>query len=458
MSLFSLQVSLLFAAILLAARPVWAEPLTGQQAGATTESPMESSAPTFSQEDLDQALAPIALYPDDLLAQILMASTYPLEIVQAARWQSANPNVKDKALEDAMQKQPWDPSVKALTAVPVVLKQMNDKIEWTQKLGDMFLAQKSDVMATVQHLRAKADSAGNLKSTKEQNVKVEPMQENNAYNSNTPPPEKIYIIESTQPEVVYVPTYSPSVAYGPWWYSSPPYYVYPPAYVYPPGVAFATGMFVGAAIWGSSNWHHGDVDIDVNKHNNFNKSNINNGKWNHNAEHRKGVAYQDKRVAQQHNRGANTRDVQSREQFRGRGEQGRDGVGTSDRGAGGDRGMNSRDSIGTSDRSQRAGAGTSDRGAGGDRGMNSRDSIGTSDRSQRAGAGTSDRGAGGDRGMNRREGGDRGGGFSGVGSGASTRDASARGGASRSSANRGGGMSRGGGGGGGRSRGGGGRR
>lgn len=413
MSLFSSQVSLLATVIVLTVTPVWAGLPAEQQAGTITESPIDSTAPTFSQEDLDQTLAPIALYPDDLLAQILMASTYPLEIVQAARWQSANPNVKDKALEDAMQKQPWDPSVKGLTAVPEVLKQMNDKIEWTQKLGDMFLAQKSDVMATVQHLRAKADAAGNLKSTKEQNVKVEPWPANTEYNSNTPPPEKIYIIQSAEPEVVYVPTYSPSVVYGPWWYSAPPYYVYPPAYVYPPGVAFATGLFVGAAIWGNSNWHHGDVDIDVNKNNSFNRTNNNNGKWNHNADHRKGVAYQDKRVAQQHNRGANTRDVQSREQFRGRGDQGRNSDGTSDRMAGGsDRGLGGRD--------------------GGDRGLGGRD--------------------GGDRGQ---MGGNRGGGFSGIGNGASTRDASARGGSSRSSANRGGGASRSGGGG--RSRGGGGR-
>ena len=406
MNLLFSQISLLAAALVIAAMPAWAGLPPEQQVGTISESSLESTAPTFSQQDLDQALAPIALYPDDLLAQILMASTYPLEIVQAARWQSANPDVKDKALQDAMEQQPWDPSVKALTSVPQVLKQMNDKIDWTQKLGDIFLAQKGDVMTTVQQLRAKAYAEGNLKSTAEQNVKVEPWPETATYESTTPKPEKIYIIESAQPEVVYVPTYSPSVVYGPWWYSSPPYYMYPPSYVYPPGVAFTAGLIVGGAIWGNSNWGYGDVDIDVDHHNSSNRTNnITNKKWEHKPEHRKGVSYQDRGVGQKYNRGANTRDVQSREQFRGRGDQGRNSVGTSDRMAG-----------------------SSDRGLGG------RDS--------------------GDRGLGGRDGGNRGGGFSGIGSGASTRDASARGGSSRSSANRGGGASRSGGGG--RSRGGGG--
>lgn len=413
MNLFISRISFLAAAVILTVMPAWAEQ-PAEQSGMTEESSAEPAAPTFSQQDLDQILAPIALYPDDLLAQILMASTYPLEIVQASRWRDANPNVKGKALEDAMQKEPWDPSVKALTAVPQVLKQMNDKLEWTQKLGDAFLAQKSDVMATVQHLRAKADAAGNLKTTPEQNVKVEPWPMSETYSASTPQPEKIYVIESAQPEVVYVPTYSPTVVYGSWWYpSAPPYYVYPPSYVYPPGVAFATGLVVGAAIWGNCNWHNGDVDIDVNHYNNFNKANINNGKWNHNVDHRKGVAYQDRRVAQQYNRGANTRDVQSREQFRGR-DQGSGSFGSPDR---------SRDRAGTSDR------GTGGR-TGGDRSYGGRD--------------------GGDRGQMS----NRGGGFSGINSGASTRDASARGGASRSGMSRSSGFSRGGG----ASRGGGGRR
>ena len=110
-------------------------------------------AKTFSQEELEQLLAPIALYPDALLAQVLMASTYPLEVVTAERWVKANPGLKDKALEDALQKQPWDASVKSLAVFPQVLTMMSEKIDWTQKLGDAFLAQQKEVMATVQSLR-----------------------------------------------------------------------------------------------------------------------------------------------------------------------------------------------------------------------------------------------------------------------------------------------------------------
>jgi hypothetical protein len=137
-----------------------------------------------------------------LLAQIFMASTYPLEVVEAARWVKANPNVKDKALEDAMQKQTWDPAVKSLTAVPQVLEQMNDKLDWTQKLGDAFLAQQKDVMDTVQSLRAKAAAAGNLQTTKEQQVIVEGDDHHRI----------------GQPQVIYVPTYNPTVVYGAWPY------------------------------------------------------------------------------------------------------------------------------------------------------------------------------------------------------------------------------------------------
>jgi hypothetical protein len=336
-----------------------------------------SSTKTFSQQDLDQILAPIALYPDALIAQIFMATTYPLEVVEAARWSAANPNVKGTALEEAMQKQPWDPSVKALTSVPQVLKQMNDNLSWMQKLGDAFLADEKAVMETVQSLRAKALAQGNLKSTPEQNVKTEQQ------DSKT-----IYVIESTQPEVIYVPTYNPYTVYGVWWYPYPPYYLYPPAYVYPPHVAFTVGIFVGAAIWGHCNWHGGGVYVNVTHYNRYNHTNINNPNWNHNVDHRKGVAYADQRVAQKYNRGDSAQTMQSREQFRGRDEGGRGDIGSMDRGAAGDRG------------GDRAG-----------------------------GAGASTLPASRDFGSSRGDGG----GFSGAGNGASTRDASSRGGASRAS-------------------------
>jgi len=296
--------------------------------GATVGNP---PAKTFSQQDLDRLLAPIALYPDPLLAQILMASTYPLEVVQAARWVKANPKVSGATLETAMAKQSWDPAVKSLTAVPQVVQQMSDNLDWMQKLGDAFLAQQQDVLDTVQSLRARADTTGHLKTTEQQVVRIE-----------TQGSQKIYVIESPQPEVVYVPSYNPTVVYGSWWYSTPPYYVYPPAYVYPPGLAFATGVVVGAAIWGSCNWAwgRGNVDINVNRYNSFNRTNISSNRWNHNVDHRGGVAYRDQNVARQYNRGGNARQynrggnaqaVQARENFRGHADAGRTELKSMDR-------------------------------------------------------------------------------------------------------------------------------
>jgi len=289
-----------------------------------------AQSPSFKPEELEQIVAPIALYPDSLLAQIFMASTYPLEIVQAARWAKEHPDVKGDAVAKQMEQQPWDASVKSLVAVPDVLAMMNEKIDWTQKLGDAFLAQQKDVMDAVQRLRAKAKEAGNLKSTKEQTVKTE------AAPAGAPAPQVI-VIESSSPEVVYVPTYNPTVVYGAW-----PYPVYPPYYYYPPGYAagaalfsFSVGVVVGGALWGNCNWGHGDVDIDINRYNNFNRNeinanrntNINNrsnsGKWQHNSEHRKGVGYRDSTTQQKYGRNASQQGVQSREEFRGRADQGR---------------------------------------------------------------------------------------------------------------------------------------
>ncbi|MGZ5082885.1 MAG: DUF3300 domain-containing protein, partial [Usitatibacter sp.] len=183
----------------------------GAAATAAPATQKPASGKTFSQQDIDELLAPIALYPDALLAQVFMASTYPLEVVEAARWQKANATLKDKALEDALQKQTWDPSVKSLTAVPQVLTMMNEKLDWTTKLGDAFLAQQEDILKTVQSLRAKADAAGNLKSSSEMTVKKE--SENSV---------QVIKIEQPNPEVVYVPTYNPATVYGSWWYSYPP--------------------------------------------------------------------------------------------------------------------------------------------------------------------------------------------------------------------------------------------
>ena len=209
-----------------------------------------------------------------------MASTYPLEIVEAARWSKEHPDVKGDAVAGAVQSQTWDPSVKSLVAFPTVLEKMNEKIDWTQKLGDAFLAQQKEVMQAVQVLRNKAKETGNLKSTKEVTVKEEPAP------AGSPAPQTI-IIESPDPEVVYVPTYNPTVVYGAWAYPYyPPYAYYPPAY-YAYGAtfwSFTAGVIVGGAIWGNCNWGGNDVDIDINRQNNFNRNEINDNRNSNNTQ------------------------------------------------------------------------------------------------------------------------------------------------------------------------------
>jgi uncharacterized protein DUF3300 len=367
----------------------------------TTVSPNQVQPAAFKMEEIEQLVAPIALYPDSLIAQILMASTYPLEVVSAARWSKANPGVKDKALEDAMQQQPWDPSVKSLAAFPQVLQMMNEKLDMTQRLGDAFLAQQKDVLDAVQRLRGRADQAGNLKSGNEQTVTK--AQEGG---------QTVIKIEPANPQVLQVPTYDPTVVYGTWPYPAyPPYYYYPPYYV--PGAAlftFAAGVAIGSALWGGCNWGGGGVYINHNNYNNFNRTNVKGGDWQHNAEHRKGAGYRDQRSQQRYG-GGQRQGLDSREAFRGRAEQGRQEIARG--------GANEFKGRGGADR----GGSMGNRGGMGDRGS--------------PGAGTRNPG-----------------GFSGVGGGgAQTRDFSNRGAASRSSAastsRAGGGGARAGGGGGG---------
>jgi hypothetical protein len=255
---------------------------------AQTQMPAEQQLP---EGQIEQLLAPIALYPDPLLTQVLMASTYPLEVVEAARWSHDNSTVSGQALQDAMQTQPWDPSVKALTAVPQTLQMMSDKLNWTQQLGDAFLAQQQDVLAAVQKLRAEAQAAGNLQSTPQQVVTVAPAPVDVAA-SNVPPP---IVIEPVNPDVYYVPVYNPAVAYGAWSYPDyPPFYWSPPGFVASNVVSFAAGVAVASAIWGGCDWWQHNVIINVNRFNVFNHSNINfaNNTWIHNPEHRHGVPYQ----------------------------------------------------------------------------------------------------------------------------------------------------------------------
>ncbi|MFL6617133.1 MAG: DUF3300 domain-containing protein [Povalibacter sp.] len=440
-------------------------PATTAAADSTATQP---PAPAFKPEELEQIVAPIALYPDALLAQILMASTYPLEIVEAARWSKEHPEVKGDSVATEMEKQPWDPAVKSLVAFPDVLTMMNEKLDWTQKLGDAFLAQQKGVMDAVQRLRAKAKDAGNLKTTKEQTVKTEPAPAGAA----TP---QIIIVESSSPEVVYVPTYNPTVVYGAWPYPAyPPYYYYPPAYV--PGAAFfsfSMGVVVGGALWGGCNWGSSDVDINVNRYNNFNRTDINrndinrndinnrnnnvnnrsnnvsnNGKWQHDSSHRKGVSYRDSATQQKYGRNGNQQGVQSREQFRGRAEQGRQEIARE--GAGNQRDLNG-NQVGTRDnsRSQNGAGGSQNRGNGAgsaqtrdmsasnrdsggsqyrDLGPTSRDSVSSQERDRSA---AQDRSTSQDRSRSSGSSSRSSDAFNGMGNGAGTRANSSRGGASR---------------------------
>jgi hypothetical protein len=278
----------------------------------------------FKQEELDQMLAPIALYPDSLLGQVLIASTYPLEIVQADRWAKINKNLRGDPLTAALEKQNWDPSVKSLVNFPQVLSMMSEKLDWTQKLGDAFLAQQKEAMDTVQRLRFKAKEAGNLKTTKEQKVVVQ---------------EKVIIIEPASPQVICVPAYNPVVVYGVWPYPAyPPYPVYPPGYVAATAaVSFGVGVAVGAAwgyAWSNCNWNHGNVNVNINQNininNNINRNNYvqktgqgGSGTWQHDPDHRKGASYRDQDTAQKYNKGASSDAAKNRESFRGRSESGR---------------------------------------------------------------------------------------------------------------------------------------
>ena len=258
---------------------------------------------TLTPDQLDSLVAPIALYPDPILSQVLVASTYPLEIVEAARWLSQNSSLQGKALVDAAAKQSWDASVQALVVLPDLLKRLNQDISWASDLGNAFLAQQQDVMEAVQRMRQKAESNGALQSTKEQQVTT------TTQGGNT------YIeIQPASPEVVYVPQYDPVAVWGP-----PAYYPYPPIY-YPPStgavigasaILFGVGMAVGA-IWGGSwggwgwgcGWGRNNVVINNNfiSSNRFNRVNVANGSnWVHNPVHRGGVPYNNRNVANRFN-------------------------------------------------------------------------------------------------------------------------------------------------------------
>lgn len=268
-----------------------------------------AAAKPFKTEQLDQMLAPIALYPDDLLTNVLTAATYPLEVVQAARWRKepANAKLSGDGLAKALEAKDWDPSVKALTQVPDVLQMMNEKLEWTQKLGDAFLAQQADVMGRIQFLRKKADEAGTLKSNSQQVVTKQ---------------ETYIVIAPAKPNVIYVPVYQPTVVYGTWWYPTyPPYYYYygRPASAFVSGFFWGTGVAVASSVWGwgRCDWGRNDIDIDINRYNNINvnRTQITSNTWKHDPQHRGSVPYRDSASREKYAKNGKLKDAKS--DFRG---------------------------------------------------------------------------------------------------------------------------------------------
>ncbi len=226
-------------------------------AGTATET--APSATKFNPEQLDAMLAPIALYPDDLLVQTLMAATYPLQIVEAVRWLESdnNKDLKGDALAKALEPLPWDPSVKSLVPFPQVLDQLNQHLDWTQQIGYAMATQQEDVLDSVQRLRLQAQTAGHLKTTEQQVVSTQATVDD----QGQPTPSQTITIQPADPQVVYVPAYNPSVVYGSWPYPSyPPVYYPPPAYY--PGAALATGMAFAAGVavvgslwgWAGASW------------------------------------------------------------------------------------------------------------------------------------------------------------------------------------------------------------
>lgn len=256
----------------------------------------------FGPEELDQMLAPLALYPDALLAQVLMAATYPGDVADAVAWSKAHPDSSGDSAVRQVANQPWDPSVQSLVAFPAALATLGQDPAWVQRVGDAFLAQPDAVMDSVQRLRRQALAAGNLESNEQQTVSVQPAAPASTTTVVQPAASQTIIIEPADPQVIYVPSYNPSTVYGTW-----PYPSYPPAYYPPPpgyyfgsalvaGLGFAAGVAIVDSIWGDCDWGGGDVDIDVNKYNNINsnrKIDASQRKWQHNAGNRDGVPYRD---------------------------------------------------------------------------------------------------------------------------------------------------------------------
>jgi hypothetical protein len=278
-------------------------------------SPQDDAAPPIPPDQLDSLVAPVALYPDPLLAQVLAASTYPLEIIQLQQWLGRNGNLKDQALTDAVMKQDWDPSVQALAPLPDLVKRLADDIKWTTDLGNAFLAQQNDVMDAVQRMREKAQAAGNLKSNQQMKVQTETVES-----------KQVIVIQPANPQVVYVPVYTPTVVYGPPIYPYPAIYYPPPSYYVAGAVfAFGVGLAIGAAWGGGYGWgcgwgRHNTIvinnrnnyvshynNVNINRNTNINVNRNGNSNWQHNAQHRGGTPYSNKATATKY--GGTTRDA-----------------------------------------------------------------------------------------------------------------------------------------------------
>ena len=280
-------------------------------AGAQQPATPASSEPDqtlLKSEQLEALVAPIALYPDALLANMLAAATYPLEVVEADRWLKENKKIKGDALASEVSKKGWDDSVKALTATPSVLDTMSDKLDWTKSLGDAMLAQQADLMDAIQRLREKARANNKLSSNKQQKVTVTQQDS-----------KQVIVIEPTDPNTMYVPYYEPATVYGAWPYATyPPYYFGYPSYVgagaIAAGVAFGTAWAIGrwGNYWGGRfNWGNRNVYV------NHRTTNV----WNHNSAHRQGVRYNNANVQQRFGNNNLRAGADNRMDFRGKGGQ-----------------------------------------------------------------------------------------------------------------------------------------
>ena len=310
---------------------------------ASAQTPAAAPAVAASEQslkagELDALVAPIALYPDPLVSLVLMASTYPLEVVQADRWVRENQKFKGDQLKAEVAKQAWDESIKSLVATPDVLSMMSAKLDWTLKLGNAVLAQQSDVMDAIQRLRTKADANKKLTSTKEQTVSRRQEQG-----------KEVIVIEPTTPETIHVPYYDPAVVYGEWPYAEYAPYSFPwPGYIasglIATGIAFGASYALGrwasgGNYWGGGcNWGNNNININRPRVNPLGGNN-----WQHNPGHRKGVRYNNPHVSARFGDNSLRGGSQNRMDFRGRdGNQvikpgGGDRPGAGQRPGGGDR-------------------------------------------------------------------------------------------------------------------------